>query len=126
MYCESDPDAYVSEQEKFFRGNHLLASVDIIPDNNKATYIPATKEIYLEVDNKVNTAQFMFKNNNGEYMVAILPYNMMRFQFLSEDATEQPYCKFRWNPNASFSTGNWQGGIVYYVIAIKKSQIRSK
>ena len=128
IYCSSnnDPDANVSDQEKFFRGNHALASLDVIPDNSKNLYAPATKEIYLEVDVKGNTAQFIFKNNSNEYMTAILPYDIMRFQFLSDDATDQPYCKFRWNPGVTFTTGNWSHSIVYYVIGIKKSQIRSK
>jgi hypothetical protein len=124
MQCESAPDANVSDQDKFFQGNHLLESIDALSSNN--IYSSNTsKNIYLTIESNSN-AHFIFKSNSGEYLAAALPYDKMRFQFIPEESTEQPYCKFRWMPYPMFTSTNWQTYVVYYVIAVKKSQIQQK
>lgn len=126
MYCDEDPNAYASDKDKFFRGTHPLETLSSIPDSGRASMYTPAHDIYLEVDAKANTARFIFKNNNNEYMTAILPYDIMRFQFLPEDAFDQPYCKFRWMTDRGFCVGQWKEEVVYFVIGIKKSQIQGK
>lgn len=124
MYCENDPEANISDQDKFFRGNHPLESIDALSGNNPYSVNPS-KNVYLTIESNSN-AHFIFKSNTGEYLTAALPCDKMRFQFIPEESTDQPYCKFRWNPNATFTSANWQSNVVYYVVAVKKSQIRQK
>lgn len=123
-----DEEAMLSEKDKFFRGNHPLESVEIISDSGSfRQYIPnPSKSIYVVVYSQTNKAQILFKSNTGEYINALLPYDKMRFQFLSDESTEQPYCKFRWSTDYDFNSSNWQDDMIYYVVAVKKTQIRQK
>lgn len=119
-----DEETMVSEKDKFFRGNHLLESMEIGSETN--IYTPRSdKTIYLTIHGATNISNFMFKGNNGSYINASLPYNRMQLQFIPEESTEHPYCKFRWSTSCCFKQFEWQDEVVYYVIAIKKSQIQN-
>lgn len=101
----------------FFAGTHQLEAFGPFMDT-------ISKEHFLQIDINANLAHFMWKDNSGSIINSTLPYDKMRFVFISEERTDSmPYVKFRWKKGDFNELVTWKDHVIYYIVGIKKSQI---
>jgi hypothetical protein len=111
-----DSLAGLNEMDKFFHGKHPLESFPSFVDTIKKIH-------YVQIDVWANKTHLFWKNYKGETINCILPYDKMRYEFISEDSYDEPYIKFRWNNAESFDCTKWQDYVIYYVVGTKKSWV---
>ena len=130
--CER-PQEPVDVQGDFFRGNHLLMSLNSLVKVSEKSKLSASAGFFVvvgslkfnkeEPKSEERTVHFVWKNNLGQFVVSELPMSLVRFQIVSD--LIQPTCKFRWRDDYCFDEARWVEKVIYVVFTLNESQVYS-